>query len=109
VTFARAAIEEELANDPSLCDVSWSWLVEALDTHGAAYGSPSGTVTRVASSSYGELVGRDEDSEVEVRASWTPIDGSAIVAHVLAWAELVARISGLEPLPEGVTQLPLGR
>ncbi len=109
VTFARAAIEEELANDPSLCDVSWSWLVEALETHGATYGNPSGTVTRVASSSYGELVGRDEDSEVEVRASWTPTDGSSIVAHVLAWAELVARISGLEPLPEGVTQLPLGR
>jgi hypothetical protein len=109
VTFARAAIEEEMASDPSLCDVSWSWLVEALETHGATFGDPSGTVTRVASSSYGELDGRDEDSEVEVRASWTPSDGSSITSHVLAWLELVARISGLEPMPEGVTQLPVAR
>jgi len=109
VTFARAAIEPELANDPSLCDVSWSWLIEALAQEGAEYAHPSGTVTRVASSSYGELDGRDEDSEVEVRASWTPIDGHSIPAHVNAWISLLGRISGLEPLPEGITQLPLHR
>jgi len=109
VTFARAAIEPELANDPSLCDVSWSWLIEALAQEGAEYVHPSGTVTRVASSSYGELDGRDEDSEVEVRASWTPIDGHSITAHVNAWISLLGRISGLEPLPEGITQLPLHR
>ncbi len=109
VTFARAAIEEELANDPSLCDVSWSWLLESLRDCGAEYGHPSGTVTRVASSSYGELDGRDEDSEVEVRASWTPIDGDSLLAHVLAWVSLLEKISGLEPLPHGVTQLPLNK
>jgi hypothetical protein len=107
VTFARAAIEPELANDPSLCDVSWSWLIEALANEGVDYGHPSGTVTRVASSSYGELEGREEDSEVEVRASWTPTDGTSIAAHVRAWITLLGRISGLEPLPEGITQLPL--
>jgi hypothetical protein len=109
VTFARAAIELELANDPSLCDVSWSWLLEALAHQGAEYAHPSGTVTRVASSSYGELDGRDVDSEVEVRASWTPVDGGSISTHVLAWIQLLEKISGLEPLPEGVTQLPLNR
>jgi Protein of unknown function (DUF3000) len=109
VTFARAAIEPELANDPSLGDVSWSWLIEALAKEGAAYAHPSGTVTRVASSSYGDLDGRDEDSEVEVRASWTPVDGHSITSHVNAWISLLGRISGLEPLPEGITQLPLHR
>jgi len=89
--------------------VSWSWLIEALAQEGAEYVHPSGTVTRVASSSYGELDGRDEDSEVEVRASWTPIDGHSITAHVNAWISLLGRISGLEPLPEGITQLPLHR
>lgn len=106
VTFSRAAIELELANDPSLCDVSWSWLVESLEANGADYHNPSGTVTRVASSSYGELDGRDEDSEVEVRASWTPSSGNNIVAHVMSWVNLLEKISGLEPLPEGVAQLP---
>jgi Protein of unknown function (DUF3000) len=106
VTFARAAIEEELANDPSLCDVSWAWLLESLAMHSAEYSHPSGTVTRVASSSYGELDDRDEDSEVEVRASWTPIDGNSISAHVKAWITLLERVSGLEPLADGITQLP---
>jgi Protein of unknown function (DUF3000) len=106
VTFARAAIEEELANDPSLCDVSWAWLLESLAAHSAEYAHPSGTVTRVASSSYGELDGREEDSEVEVRASWTPIDGNSLTSHVKAWLTLLERVSGLEPLAEGITQLP---
>ena len=109
VTFARAAIEEELASDPALCDVSWTWLLEALASHGAQYAHPSGTVTRVASSSYGELDDRDEESEVEVRASWTPLDGNDLVAHVQAWISLLEKVSGLEPLADGITQLPRPR
>lgn len=109
VTFARAAIEEELANDPALCDVSWTWLLESLASHGAEYAHPSGTVTRVASLSYGELDDRDEESEVEVRASWTPLDGSDLAAHVKAWISLLEKVSGLEPIADGVTQLPRSR
>ena len=109
VTYARAAIEEEMASDPSLCDVSWAWLLEALAKNSAEYAHPSGTVTRVASSSYGELDGREEDSEVEVRASWTPIDGLNLTSHVKAWIALLEKISGLEPLAEGITQIPRNR
>jgi len=86
--------------------VSWAWLLESLAAHSAEYAHPSGTVTRVASSSYGELDGREEDSEVEVRASWTPIDGNSLTSHVKAWLTLLERVSGLEPLAEGITQLP---
>ena len=61
VTFVRAAVEPEVAADPMLPSVGWSWLVEALEEHHAPYTAPSGTVTRVASESFGAMGDRDPD------------------------------------------------
>ncbi|MFY8169254.1 MAG: DUF3000 domain-containing protein [Candidatus Nanopelagicus sp.] len=105
VTFARAAIDLEMASDPLLPEIGWAWLIESLKKFGCEYINPSGTVTRVASASFGELVDRDEDSEIEVRASWTPTNPESIVGHVQAWLELLAITAGLEPIPEGVTSI----
>lgn len=105
VTFARAAIDLEMASDPLLPEIGWAWLIESLKKFGCEYINPSGTVTRVASASFGELVDRDEDSEIEVRASWTPTNPESIVEHVQAWLELLAIAAGLEPIPEGVTSI----
>src|SRR5215210_7783705 len=49
VAYARADIDTEVAADPLLAEVGWTWLTEALDAHGAEYTAPSGTVTTVAS------------------------------------------------------------
>ncbi len=105
VTFVRAAIDLSMAADPMLSDVGWSWLVEALKKYDCQYEAPSGTVTRVASVSYGMLEGREDDSEMEVRASWTPTSGSGIANHVRAWLDLLGLSAALEPIPDGVTQL----
>ena len=105
VTFVRAAIDTEMASDPLLCDVGWTWLMESLKRNDCDFVAPSGTVTRVASASYGTLENRDEDSELEVRASWTPTNGNDIAKHVLAWIELLEISAGLAPIPQGVTQL----
>lgn len=105
VTFVRADVDNEMASDPMVANVGWSWLIEALDKFECRYVQPSGTVTRVASSSFGALGEREDDSEIEVRASWTPTDSEALVDHVLAWLELLERCAGLEPIPEGVTPL----
>ncbi len=107
VTFVRAAIDAEMASDPLLCDVGWTWLMESLKRNDCEFLAPSGTVTRVASASFGTLENRDEDSELEVRASWTPTDGSNIASHIQAWIELLEIAAGLAPIPEGVTQLGL--
>ncbi len=40
VAYARAEIDPEMANDPLLGEVGWSWLSEALTAHGADYGAP---------------------------------------------------------------------
>ncbi|MDF2444216.1 MAG: hypothetical protein JWR01_2419, partial [Subtercola sp.] len=45
VCFVQAPLETEIGLDPFLADVTWSWLVDALDTRGARYSAASGTAT----------------------------------------------------------------
>ena len=109
VTFVRSALDIEMESDPLLPDVGWSWFIDALKNSNAEYVSPSGTVTRVMSASYGQLSPQDQSSEIEVRASWTPTEPKNLIHHVNAWLELMASAAGLPPLPEGVTSLPARR
>jgi hypothetical protein len=105
VTFARSAIDLEMASDPLLPEIGWTWLLEALKKNNCEFTAPSGTVTRVASASFGALADREEDSEMEIRASWTPNDGENLLSHVNAWLELLAMAAGLEPIPQGVSSI----
>jgi hypothetical protein len=105
VTFARAELEPELANDPLLGAVGWSWLMDALAHHDARYVAEGGTVTRVVSESFASLDDRPATVEMEIRASWTPT-GPDLGIHLRAWADLLCTIAGLPPLPEGVVALP---
>ncbi len=105
VTFARAALEPEVATDPLLGAVGWSWLIDSLDSYGLEYLAAAGTVTRVVSESFGALDDRESSVEMEVRASWTPTDAD-VGAHLQAWSTLLCTIAGLPPLPEGVVALP---
>jgi hypothetical protein len=105
VTFARAELEPEVASDPMLGAVGWSWLVDALEGRGLPYTAEAGTVTRVVSESFAGLADRPASVEMEVRASWTPLGGD-LGHHLLAWSDLLCTIAGLPPLPEGVVALP---
>ena len=100
-----------------LAAVGWSWLTEALDAHGAAYAAASGTVTRVATESFGGMADDGGTAQIEIRASWTPLptgDAAAAIAldlgpHVEAWGELLCTAVGLPPVPEGVSAMPSRR
>ena len=107
VAYARAEIDPEIANDPLAGEVAWSWLTEALTAHGAEYVAPSGTVTKVASESFGSMADESTTAQLEIRASWTPVGD--IGPHVEAWGELMCTASGLPPVPDGVTSLPSRR
>lgn len=111
VTFMRADVESEMQEDPLLPEVGWNWLLDSLNATGALYNAPSGTVTRVSSASFGKLSPRSDESEIEIRASWTPlIDKSEdIFDHVQAWCNLLTEVSGLPPIPEGVASLNAAR
>ncbi|WP_353357758.1 DUF3000 domain-containing protein [Intrasporangium sp. DVR] len=105
VTFARAELEPELAGDPMLGAVGWSWLTDSLAGRAVGWTAEAGTVTRVLSESFGGLSDRHPSVEMEIRASWTPVSG-ALTEHLRAWADLLCTIAGIPPLPDGVVPLP---
>ena len=108
VTYVRAELEHEMAADPLLPGVGWAWLTESLDAHQAGFTAASGTVTRVASESFGAIAGEAASAQIEIRASWTPLD-DAFDAHLLAWCELLCTTAGLPPVAPGVVTLPTRR
>ncbi|MBV9206666.1 MAG: DUF3000 family protein [Actinobacteria bacterium] len=111
VAYVRAEIEPEIAADPLLGEVGWSWLAEALDARTPGYAAPSGTVTRVITEGFGAK--RDEPplTGFELRASWSPVapddppgdgdpgilDPLGLSAHIAAWCDCLAAAAGLEP------------
>ncbi|GAA1518263.1 DUF3000 domain-containing protein [Dactylosporangium maewongense] len=102
VTYVTAEMEAELAADPLLPQVGWSWLTDALESHGASYTAIGGTVTQTLSTRFGDLAGPPTAADLEIRASWTPTDGD-LQSHVSAWCALLASTAGLPP--PGVTAL----
>lgn len=104
VCFAQAPLETDIGLDPFLADVAWSWLVDALDARGARYIAASGTATKILSTGFGELARQGDGAQIEVRASWTPLD-AAVGPHVEGWGELLCMLAGLPPRSEGVTTL----
>lgn len=108
VTYIRAELEHELGNDALLGTVAWSWLTDALDAYDCDITEIGGTTTRVLSESFGTLATRPATVDLEMRASWTPVidDPAHITAHVKAWAQLMATVAGIPPLPEGVSAFP---
>src|SRR5580704_13318464 len=111
VAYVRADVEPEMAADPLLGEVGWSWLSEALDAHVPGYAVPSGTVTRVITEGFGAK--RDEVplTGFELRASWSPagpggpwgpvgisdLDTLDLSAHIAAWCDCLTTAAGLEP------------
>ncbi len=104
VAFGKADVGTEMVADPMLSAVGWSWLTDALSTAAATYLALSGTVTTVFSEGFGGMAEDGASAQVEIRASWTPLD--ALSPHVNAWAEMLCTLCGLPPLPPGVAPLP---
>jgi hypothetical protein len=102
VAHVHADVEEEMAADPLLGEVGWSWLTDALDLHAPGYAAPSGTVTRVITEGYGAKSDDPPATGFELRASWCPAEGAGggeiadeIAGAVAAWCELLASAAGL--------------
>jgi hypothetical protein len=111
VAYVHADIEPEVAADPLLGEVGWTWLIEALDMYTTGYVAESGTVTREITEGFGT---KEEDlplTSFELRASWSPAapdSASADLAkldladldlggHVLGWYACLRAAAGLEP------------
>ena len=102
VAFVSAEVDPEMAGDPALAEVGWSWLQDSLNERQAAHTAAGGTVTRTASLTFGLVENPTETNEVEVRASWSPLheaDGSLdLGVHLLAWCDLLCATAGVPPV-----------
>lgn len=107
VTYVRADVDLMMQEDPLLPEVGWNWFLSSLTSAGCEFGAASGTVTRVASSSFGKLAPKSDEAEMEIRASWTPVlaTPAAIESHIRAWCTLLAELAGLPPIPDGVASI----
>jgi hypothetical protein len=112
IAYVRAELDPEIAADPLISEVGWSWLTEALDARASGYGQTSGTVTRVVTEGFGSKQDEPTATGFELRASWSPAmdndDRPALDGHVAAWCDALCMSAGLPPL--GVSALrPPGR
>ena len=125
IIYIRADLEPEIAADPMLGEVAWSWLTEALDARTSGYAAPSGTVTRVVTEGFGAKQEEPQTTGFELRASWSPVGVMGLVAgpadpppdgdgpgeqagldgHLAAWCGAICAAAGLPPLVAGVTAL----
>ncbi len=108
VCYSQAPLEPDIGTDPFVADVAWSWLVDALDSRRAGYAAASGTATKNISTGYGELAGQVDGAELELRASWSPLD-EHLGEHLSAWLDLLCLLAGLPPTTDGVSLLSLRR
>src|SRR4029077_18255998 len=111
VAYVGADVEPEMAADPLLGEVGWSWLSEALDARVPGYAVPSGTVTRVITEGFGAKQDEVPLTGFELRASWSPtgsasqpdsgdqgdLDALDLSAHIAAWCDCLSAAAGLEP------------
>ena len=111
VAYVRADVEPEMAADPLLGEVGWSWLSEALDARVPGYAVPSGTVTRVITEGFGAKQDEIPLTGFELRASWSPtgpgqergsagtsdLDTLDLATHIAAWCDCLSAAAGLEP------------
>jgi hypothetical protein len=111
VTFVSADVDPVMQEDPMLPEVGWSWFLESLERNECVFNAPSGTVTRVSSASFGKLSPRNDDTEIEIRASWTPVitEPQELMKHIKSWCNLISEVAGLPPVPEGVTAISSAR
>ena len=96
VGYLSAETDEQLVDDAMFSEVAWSWLTDALTDAGATHHSVGGTVTRTASTRFGDLAGPEHTVDVEMRASWTA-EGTDLDRHLQAWLEVLGNAAGLPP------------
>ncbi|GAB3346694.1 DUF3000 domain-containing protein [Modestobacter lapidis] len=105
VGYVTAVTDEHMVDDAMFSEVAWSWLTDALADSGAEHHHVGGTVTRTASTRFGEIAAPEHSVDVEIRASWTA-EGTTLDRHLRAYLEVLAQAAGLPP--EGVHLLGAG-
>lgn len=109
IGYVRAELEPEIAADPLINEVGWSWLTEALDGRTTGYRNISGTVTTVVTQGFGSKQDEPTSTSFELRASWSPelsgASSAGLDGHLAAWCDVVCLAAGLPPPAPGLAAL----
>jgi hypothetical protein len=109
IAYVRAELDPEIAADPLVARVGWSWLTEALEARAPDYAQTSGTVTRVVTEGFGAKQDEAASTGFELRASWSPAARAhgtpSLSGHVAAWCDALCSAAGLPPAEPGVATL----
>jgi len=97
VVWVTADLETEIATDPLLGQVAWSWLTEALEARQTPHQQLSGTVTRATTEGFAGKADQPTTTELELRASWSP-DSEELSADMEVWLDLLSAAAGLPPV-----------
>lgn len=104
IGYAKSPVELELAKDEYSSSLPWEWLRDALKNHGAEFAHEAGTTTTIISTGHGALGLQAQAAEIEIRASWAPVNFD-LATHLRGWMDLLAMISGLPPSEQEVVRL----
>lgn len=104
ICFAQAPLEHDIGVDPFVAEVAWSWLMDGLAVRAASFTAESGTATKTLSTGFGSLAPQGSGAQIELRASWSPLDDD-LAPHVEGWTELLCMLAGYPPTAEGVTPI----
>lgn len=104
IAYAKSPYENEMALEDDYANFCWELLTRSLSNNAVEFSHEAGTVTKMTATGMGSLSDEKVGSEVELRASWSPIDKD-LARHFAAWQDLVAALAGFAIEGESVVQL----
>lgn len=104
IAYGKSPLESDVAMQEDAANYWWEWLIRALDYRGAKYSHEAGTITRMTSTGMGSLTTDRENTEIEIRASWSPTEDD-LGAHLGAWQDLISGMAGYPIGGEGVARI----
>ncbi len=104
IAYGKSPLESDVAMQEDAANYWWEWLMRALDYRGAKYSHEAGTITRMTSTGMGALATDRENTEIEIRASWSPTEDD-LGSHLGAWQDLISGMAGYPIGGEGVARI----
>lgn len=104
IAYGKSPLAADVIDDTEYAKYWWGTLELALVNHGAKYSASAGTITKMISTGVGSLGNEPVHTEIELRASWSPLEDS-LAEHFAAWQDLIADMAGFEIAADGVINI----
>lgn len=93
IAYVKSPLETEMEMEEDSASYFWDILNRALAKHNAKATHEAGTITKMSSTGMGALATEQRKTEIELRASWSPL-GADLSPHFAAWQDLIAAMAG---------------